>query len=100
MRRNLLIRLIVPVLTLLIALPVALMYFSCQGTTAEKPVISTAETFALEEKDTSVVLLDVRTVEEYRSETGHLKGAILIPVQELEQRAVELGIAEDLRHRV
>jgi rhodanese-related sulfurtransferase len=41
-------------------------------------------------EDSSVVLLDVRTPEEFRSETGHLSGAMLIPVQELEHRTVEL----------
>lgn len=75
---------------LLIALLVAVTFPSHQGKTKEKRVISTKETFALEGEDTSVVLLDVRTAEEYDSGTGHLKGAILIPVQELEQRAGEL----------
>jgi phage shock protein E len=37
-----------------------------------------------------LVLLDVRTKQEYESETGHLPGAILIPVQELEKRYHEL----------
>ncbi len=40
--------------------------------------------------DSAMVILDVRTPEEYRSETGHLRGAILIPVQELAQRLNEL----------
>jgi rhodanese-related sulfurtransferase len=45
---------------------------------------------ALLEKDTTVVVLDVRTVEEFKSQTGHLPRAINIPVQELEQRWREL----------
>ena len=40
--------------------------------------------------DTSVVFLDVRTPKEYASETGHLKGAILIPVDSLESHLSEL----------
>lgn len=40
--------------------------------------------------DSSVVVLDVRTPEEYRSHTGHLPGARLIPLQELERRLEEL----------
>ncbi len=38
---------------------------------------------ALLEKDENVTLLDVRTIEEYKS--GHLRDATLIPVQELKQ---------------
>jgi adenylyltransferase/sulfurtransferase len=42
------------------------------------------------EKDTTVVVLDVRTPEEFKSVTGHLPRAINIPVQELEKRLPEL----------
>ena len=37
-----------------------------------------------------IVLLDVRTEAEYSGELGHLKNAILIPVQDLETRMEEL----------
>jgi len=40
--------------------------------------------------DSTIVLLDVRSASEYNGESGHLAGAILIPVQDLEQRAGEL----------
>lgn len=40
--------------------------------------------------DQDIVLLDVRTEGEYVGELGHLKNAILIPVQELESRMTEL----------
>jgi rhodanese-related sulfurtransferase len=54
-------------------------------------VITPAETASLlEAHDTSVVFLDVRTNGEFYGETGHLRGALLIPVQELEQRMNEL----------
>lgn len=52
---------------------------------------TTKEVYSLiEKKDTTILLLDVRTEGEYTSETGHLKRAILIPVQELEKRVDEL----------
>jgi rhodanese-related sulfurtransferase len=41
--------------------------------------------------DSSVVVLDVRTPEEYRSHTGHLPGARLIPLPELQRRLEELS---------
>ena len=47
------------------------------------------------EKDDNVVLLDVRTVHEFQSETGHLRGAILIPLQELPVRVDELNGARE-----
>jgi phage shock protein E len=42
------------------------------------------------ERKNDLVILDVRTKEEYQSETGHLPGAILIPVQDLEKRYHQL----------
>jgi rhodanese-related sulfurtransferase len=54
------------------------------------------ETFPVEQvaqllhEDTSAIVLDVRTPQEFRSDTGHLSGAILIPVQELDKRIEEL----------
>ena len=38
-----------------------------------------------------VVILDVRTREEYDGELGHLRGALLIPLQELAARVSELN---------
>ena len=52
--------------------------------------MSPADVLSLAGKDSTVVLLDVRTPEEFNSETGHLAGALLIPVQELEDRVGEL----------
>ncbi|MGA9118918.1 MAG: rhodanese-like domain-containing protein [Bacteroidota bacterium] len=40
--------------------------------------------------DSTLVVLDVRTSDEFGSETGHLRGARLIPVQELDKRMGEL----------
>lgn len=46
--------------------------------------------------DSTVVLLDVRTPQEWGGDTGHLKGAVLIPIQDLEQRIGDLDV---YRHR-
>jgi len=62
----------------------------------DRKAVSVKEAFELMQKDTNVVLLDVRTPAEYRGELGHVKGSILIPVQELEGRLKEL---EPFRNR-
>ena len=54
------------------------------------PTISPAEAAKMLEADPSTVVLDVRTAEEFGSETGHISSAILIPVGELEGRIGEL----------
>ena len=41
--------------------------------------------------DDDVLLLDVRTPEDYNGEQGHIAGSILIPLEELEQRLGELS---------
>jgi phage shock protein E len=53
--------------------------------------LSAAETQAFLTQTPDAIVLDVRTAEEFRSETGHLPKAMLIPVQELEQRIGELS---------
>jgi rhodanese-related sulfurtransferase len=53
-------------------------------------LISPIETQWLAHQDSSVLLLDVRTPEEYNNDLGHVAGAMLIPVQELEKRMNEL----------
>jgi phage shock protein E len=50
--------------------------------------VSSAQAQALLAKDKKVLLLDVRTPEEYRQ--AHLHGALLIPLAELAQRAQEI----------
>jgi rhodanese-related sulfurtransferase len=54
------------------------------------PAVEAAEMIAA---DPGVVLLDVRTPEEYDGELGHLRGALLIPVHELTWRLTELDAA-------
>jgi rhodanese-related sulfurtransferase len=55
-----------------------------------KSLISPVDVNKLIQNDSTVVVLDVRTPSEFSSVTGHLARAILIPVQELEQRVDEL----------
>jgi len=52
--------------------------------------ITPAEVKQRLENSDKLMILDVRTKDEYESQTGHLPGAILIPVQELENRFHEL----------
>jgi rhodanese-related sulfurtransferase len=42
-----------------------------------------------------IVLLDVRTPQEFSGETGHVEGAILLPIQDLTMRIEELRSFED-----
>jgi rhodanese-related sulfurtransferase len=71
---------------LLVATTLGLFIFQ----SSERKTMSTKEVYELMQKDTNIVILDVRTPAEFRSETGHLQGALLIPVQELEERLPEL----------
>jgi len=57
--------------------------------------VSAQEAREIIRTDPAAVVLDVRTEREYRSETGYLANAILIPVQELEKRIDELGPFKD-----
>ena len=45
--------------------------------------------------DTAVVFLDVRTVDEWNSSTGHLIDAILIPYQDLREQITKLNTYRD-----
>lgn len=62
----------------------------CQPQSRTKDVLNPAEARELITHDTSIVVLDVRTPQEFSGETGHLAGAILIPIQELDKRIGEL----------
>ena len=45
--------------------------------------------------DQKTIVLDVRTEEEFYGPLGHIEGAILIPINELENRLVELDEYRD-----
>ena len=85
-------RLLILVLLLVSAIAIVLI---AQTDTGDKRV-SVQEAREMIIADTNVVVLDVRTEEEYKSETGHLANAILIPAQEIEERISEL---EPLKER-
>jgi len=53
--------------------------------------IGAREAYQLLQKDTTVVVLDVRTEGEFRSRTGRLDRALLIPVESLDGRMEELS---------
>ncbi|MFC2159368.1 rhodanese-like domain-containing protein [Actinomycetota bacterium] len=55
---------------------------------AEIKPISPEEVYDIIKNDEDYLIVDVRTIEEYNS--GHLEGALLLPVQELEDRLNEL----------
>ena len=54
------------------------------------PTVNVQEAFDQIKNDSNVVVLDVRTLPEWNGELGHIENALLIPVQELEQRLGEL----------
>ncbi len=60
------------------------------GQSSNKKAVSVEEAQAMIVKDSSVVILDVRTPAEYTGELGHVKHSILIPIHELEHRLGEL----------
>ncbi len=81
-------------LTVLIVSVVVLMT-GCTKAQSSDVLISPNEASTLIEKDSTVLLLDVRTLAEFNSEAGHIKNAILIPVGELEDRLPELESAKE-----
>lgn len=56
--------------------------------------ITVAEAQALIDSDAAIVIIDVRTPEEYAN--GHIEGAILIPVSAIADRLDELSTEDDL----
>lgn len=58
--------------------------------------LSATQVADLLSRDSSVVLLDVRTPKEWNGESGHLNGAILMPLADLPSRISEL---ENFRRR-
>lgn len=60
-------------------------------TGADDPVVAPSEVLARITKDSLVIILDVRTKAEFDSPSGHVRGSLLVPVQELEARIAELA---------
>ena len=59
------------------------------------PSITVENLCALISADSTVFVLDVRTPKEYDGPLGHIAGALLIPVKELEARIEELSDHRD-----
>jgi rhodanese-related sulfurtransferase len=55
-----------------------------------KDTITPEEVEALMAADSTCVIIDVRTPEEFHGESGHIAGSLLIPIQELDARMSEL----------
>ncbi|MFA6455915.1 MAG: rhodanese-like domain-containing protein [Bacteroidota bacterium] len=68
-------------------------YGIAQQSATGSAVISATEAYAQLQKDTTIVLLDVRTPEEHYNQ--RISNTPLIPVQELEQRIHELDAFKD-----
>jgi len=62
--------------------------FASPPTATDVPEITVPELKALLEKEPGTLIYDVRTPDEYKE--GHIKGAILIPLQELPDRYTQI----------
>ncbi len=60
------------------------------GKLRSKPMIAIDELKKCLDASEDILLLDVRTTEDYAGEQGHIAGSMLLPVEELEQRIHEL----------
>jgi rhodanese-related sulfurtransferase len=59
------------------------------------PTLNVDQVKSILDQKQEVLLLDVRTPAEFSGELGHLDGALLIPVQEIEARYTELEPYKD-----
>jgi rhodanese-related sulfurtransferase len=81
-------------------IPVAASFISCVATQpasdlmqseARLPSITVENLRTQIDSDSTGFVLDVRTSEEYDGPLGHIEGALLIPIKELEERMHELS---------
>jgi len=61
------------------------------GNLRRGPMIDTEEFRRRRDTDKDLLVLDVRTAEDFVGEQGHIDGAVNIPVEELQQRLDEIG---------
>ncbi len=61
------------------------------GTLRRGPMMEIEAFRQKKETDKDLLVLDVRTAEDFVGEQGHIDGAVNIPVEELQQRMAELG---------
>jgi rhodanese-related sulfurtransferase len=77
----------------LIAIAAALAgFFLFQSPQKDRQAVTVKEARAMIATDTTLLVLDVRTPAEYSGELGHIRGSILIPIQELDTRLNELEV--------
>ncbi|MEE9509084.1 MAG: rhodanese-like domain-containing protein [Candidatus Bathyarchaeia archaeon] len=84
-------------LVVIIAVSALIIYYTqihLPSTTISFGDVTVEEAKSLVESNVSLIIVDVRTREEYDS--GHIEGAILLPVSELEGRINELSKEEEL----
>jgi rhodanese-related sulfurtransferase len=89
-------KLLVLTLGIIIAFSALIIYYTqiqLPSTTISYGDVTVEEAKSLIDSNFSLIILDVRTREEYDS--GHIGGAILIPVNELEDRLDELSKEEE-----
>jgi len=61
------------------------------GTLRRGPMIDTEEFRRRRETEKDLLVLDVRTAEDFVGEQGHIEGAVNIPIEQLRQRMDEIG---------
>jgi uncharacterized membrane protein YdjX (TVP38/TMEM64 family)/rhodanese-related sulfurtransferase len=61
------------------------------GTLRRRPMMGTEEFRRRLDSEEDLLVLDVRSAEDFGGEQGHIEGAVNIPVEELQQRMVEIG---------
>lgn len=61
------------------------------GTLRRGPMMDTEEFRRRLDTEKNLLVLDVRTAEDFAGEQGHINGAVNIPVEELQQRMDEIG---------
>lgn len=79
-------------LTFLAAVAVVAMFISRQR---RGPMLEVDELRARLDSDPALLLLDVRTPEEFVGEQGHIEGALNLPLDELQARVAELAPHRD-----
>lgn len=90
-------KLVVLTLGIIIAVSAVIIHYTqtqLPNTTISYGDLTVEEAKSLIESNSSIVIVDVRTREEYDS--GHIEGAVLIPVSELEDRLNELSKEDEL----
>ena len=76
----------------IVVLAVLLLLLGCSGETKEYTQITQEEAKTMMEQETSLVILDVREESEYQE--GHIPGAVLLPVGEIDEESAKDTIGD------